>query len=71
MVTEVKIGGQERTAIVFECFNQADMPDFGKAMLEMLRVSFSNNDIMETLDSATLYLVLELYKAITEKGGES
>lgn len=71
MIRNVKVNGEEKTAIVFNNFNEKDMPDFANAMLSVFALVFSRDENMEYVDSFTMYMILELYKAMTEKGGES
>lgn len=66
MITTVTIDGERRVAIALKYFNEADMPDFAKSMIDVLALAFTSDDAKDFIDSCSLYHVLELFKAITE-----
>lgn len=66
MITTVKIDGTDSLAIAIKGFGENEADWFGKAMLDVLALAFSTDDAKEFIDTYTLHLVLELYKAVAE-----
>ena len=57
---------------LFKGYNESDLTELAPALINIFALVFSRDENMEYVDSLTMYEVLELYKAITErKEGEA
>ena len=67
MITPINYQGEQCAAIVFKGHSEADITEFAPALINIFALVFSRDDNMEYVDSLTMFEVLELYKAITER----
>ena len=72
MITTINYQGEQCAAIVFKGYGESDLNELAPALINIFALVFSRDENMEYVDSLTMYEVLELYKAITErKEGEA
>ena len=71
MITNVTVGGEERVAIVLDQnLDSSYIPYYRDAIMDALEAVSMSKESKDTLSTTSMFFLLQLVKALEEKGGE-
>ncbi len=71
MISKVTVGGKERLAILLhENYDASWVEWYHKAIMDALEAISMSKESKDTLSSTSMYFLLQLVKAMEEKGDE-